>query len=172
VHPDRAGGLAFLGGTQAAFGGLAFAFGVQLSCVVADAVSYHGADLMEYKGQIFAYVLFVLILLLTPLFVFAPKLARRREEYLAFLSNSGYRAAAYLERKLHESKEGELPTEDVSGLTDFGPLYENARLMRPVPLELRHVVAIALAAIVPFLPLAFLVMPAKEVFRTLAKLLM
>ncbi len=56
----------------------------------------------------------------------------------------------------------------ISGLSDFGVLYENARLMLPVPLELQHVVSLVLAAVLPFLPLVFLVMPAREVLRTLA----
>jgi hypothetical protein len=170
VHPDRAGGLAFLGGTQVAFGTLVFAFGVQLSCVTADAVRYHCADLMEYKGYVIAFVLVTITVLLAPLLVFAPKLARAREECLMFLTRSGYRAAHYLDRQLRASKEGALPTDDVSGLTDFGPLYENARLMRPVPMEWRHVTYLLLSAALPFVPLVFLVMPAKEVFETLVKL--
>ena len=43
--------------------------------------------------------------------------------------------------------------------------------MRPVPMEMQHVLGLALAAVVPFLPLVFLVMPAREVLRTLLRLL-
>ena len=43
--------------------------------------------------------------------------------------------------------------------------------MRPVPLEMQHILALVLAAVVPFLPLIFLVMPAREVMRTLLKFL-
>jgi hypothetical protein len=57
-------------------------------------------------------------------------------------------------------------------LADFGALYENARRMRPVPLELQHIFALVLAAVLPFLPLVFLVVPAQTVFRKLVKLLM
>jgi hypothetical protein len=171
AHPDRAGGLGFLGETQVAFGVLALAFGVQLSCLAADAVHFRGADLMTYRGHLFAFVVIVLIVLLVPLVVFAPRLIRAREEHLQFLSSCGYHGAKYLERKLRSSPEGKLPAEDVSGLTDFGALYENARLMRPVPLETRHVIMLLMATVVPFLPLLFLIMPAQDVFRALAQLL-
>jgi hypothetical protein len=172
AHPDRAGGLAFLGGTQAAFGSLIFAFGIQLSCVAADAITYHGAQLAEFKGYAIAFVLFTLALMLVPLLVFVPVLARAREECVMFMSGSGYRAAQFLDRQLRASKEGELPTDDVSGLADFGPLYENARLMRIVPLELRHVAYLIVCAAGPFAPLVFLVMPARDVFKVLAQMVM
>ena len=172
AHPDRAGGLAFLGGTQAAFGVLVFAFGVQLSCLVADAVHFREAELTAVRGEIVAYVVIVVIVLLAPLLVFAPKLVRAREQYLLFLSGSAHRGAGDLGRKLGAAQGGELPSEAISGLTDFGVLYENARLMRPVPMETQHVLGLVLAAVVPFIPLIFLVMPAREVLRTLARLLM
>jgi len=171
THPDRAGGLAFLGATQAVFGVLVFAFGIQLSCLIADAVCYRAADLMAYRGQVTAFVLIAAVVLLLPLLPFAPKLVRAREESLVFLSGSGYRGAEHLERQLRDSRSGGLPGNEISGLSDFGVLYENARRMKPVPLELRHVFVLMLAAVLPFLPLVFLVMPAQDVFRTLAELL-
>jgi hypothetical protein len=171
AHPDRAGGLAFLGGAQAAFGVFVFAFGVQLSCLAADAVHFRGAELIAFRGEIFAFVVITVIALLLPLLVFAPKLVRARDQHLLFLSGSAHRGAGDLARKLRSAETGELPSDAVSGLSDFGALYENARLMRPVPIEMQHVLGLVLAAVAPFLPLIFLVMPAREVLRTLAKLL-
>jgi hypothetical protein len=171
AHPDRAGGLAFLGGTQAAFGVVVFSFGVQLSCLIADAIHFRNAEFITYRGELIAFVVIVVIVLLLPLLVFAPKMVRTREEYLLFLSGSAHRGAGDLADKLSSLETGELPSDAVSGLTDFGTLYENARLMRPVPLEIRHIVMLVLAAVAPFVPLIFLVMPAGEVLRTLLKLL-
>jgi hypothetical protein len=172
AHPDRAGGLAFLGTTQAEFGVLAFALSVQLSCLIADAVFFQGADLITFRGHVIAFVLIVVIVFLLPLLVFAPKLVLAREESLLFLSGSAYNGADHLERLLRSGKSGELPADEISGLSDFAVLFENASRMRPVPLELRNIFALVLAAALPFLPLIFLVMPVSEVFRTLTKLLM
>jgi hypothetical protein len=171
VHPDRSGGLSIIGGAQAGFGFLVFAFSVQLSCLIADAVWFRGADLMSFKGHVLAFVLISALLLILPLTVFTPTLVRAREENLVFLSGSGYRGAGNLDRKLRSNRTGELPESVVSGLADFGALYENARLMWPLPLELRHIFSLVLAAILPFLPLVFMVVPAEEVLRTLAELL-
>jgi hypothetical protein len=172
THPDRAGGLGFLGVSQASFGVLAFAFGVQVSCLIADAVYFGGADLMAFRGHIVAFVLLLVLVLLLPLLVFAPSLARARAEHLIFLSARGYHGSDYLDRRLRDHRDREMPTDDISGLADFGPLYENARRMRAVPLEARHLSILVLAAATPFLPLVFLVIPAKDVFRTLAGLLL
>ena len=172
THPDRAGGLAFLGTTQAEFGVLAFALSVQLSCLIADAVFFQGADLMAFRGHVIAFVLIVVILFLLPLLVFTPKLVMAREEHLLFLSGSGYNGADHLERLLRASERRALPADEISGLADFAVLFENASRMRPVPLEVRNIFVLVLAAVLPFLPLVFLVMPVSEVFRTLTKLLM
>ena len=75
----------------------------------------------------------------------------------------------------HRSASGDwgsgVPADEMSGLSDFGGLYENARLMRPVPIDMRDIVMLVLAAVVPFVPLIFLVMPAGDVLRALAGLL-
>ncbi len=171
THPDRAGGLAFLGATQAAFGLLVFAFGVQLSCALADVVSYRGANLWAYGGHVAAFVLMSVAVLLLPLLPFAPRLWRAREESLVFLRGSGYRGAKHLEQRLQDNESGVSLSKEISAQSDFNVLYENARWMKPVPLELQHIFVMALAALLPFLPLVFLVVPAQEVFQVMFRLL-
>lgn len=171
AHPDRSGGLAFLGGAQASFSWLVLALGAQLSCLAADAVYYQGADPMSFKMQILAFVVIVLVIVLLPLLVFAPKLAYAREEQLIELSGKGYQGISRLLRLLRSSSAEEWPNNDVSGMCDYCTLFENARLMRPLPLELRHVLILILAAVLPFVPLVFVAMPAQEVLKTLFRLL-
>jgi hypothetical protein len=170
THPDRAGGLGFLGATQGAFSLLVFAFGVQLSCALADAVSYRGADLLAFRGHVTAFVLMAAILLLLPLLPFAPRLVRAREESLVFLRGSGYVGAKLVERQLRESTSGELPSDEISAQADFGVLYQNARWMKPLPLELQHLLLMLLAALLPFMLPLFLAIPAREVFHALVRL--
>jgi hypothetical protein len=89
------------------------------------------------------------------------------------LSNSGYGGAKQLDRKLDACRtEGELPDNSISGLADFGVLYENALRMRILPLDVRSVLFILLAAVLPFAPLIFLAMPADEVLRALKDLML
>jgi len=111
--------------------------------------------------------------LLLPLLAFAPKLVRAREEQLAVLSGHGHHGADYIGGRLGSGTWGtDAPADEISGLADFGALYENARLMRPLPMDTRGVVMLVLAAAAPFLPLVFLVVPAQEVLKTMARLLL
>jgi hypothetical protein len=144
---------------------------VQLSCLIADAAQFRGEDLMAFRGEVAAFTVIAAMVLLLPLLVFAPQLMRAREKHLLFLSGSAHLGAGDLERKLRASRHGELPADAVSGLSDFSVLYDHARLMRPVPLEMQHILALVLSAVVPFLPLVFIVMPAREVMQTLLRLL-
>lgn len=102
--------------------------------------------------------------------VFIPTLVRAREESIVFLSGCGYRGAEILESQLRSNRSKGLPESEISGLADFGALYDNARLMWPMPLEMRHIFTLVLAAVLPFLPLVFLVVPAQEVLRTMIEL--
>ncbi len=170
-HPDRAGGLAFLGEAQLAFGWLVLAFGVQLSCLIADQVYFQGADLVASSGYVAAFAVISVLVLLLPLLAFTPKLARARYDSIVFLSGTGFDGAGVVDDRLRAS-EGPLPADEVSGLADYGALLDNARLMRPAPLELRHIAVLVLVALLPFLPLVFLVMPVQEVLRALAHLLL
>ena len=170
-HPDRAGGLAFLGEAQLAFGWLVIALGVQVACLIADQVYFRGADLMASRGHVAAFVVISVLALLLPLLAFVPKLARVRYEAILFLSGRGFEGAGALDSRLRDS-EGPLPDAEVSGLADYGVIFDNARLMRPIPFEVRHIVTLALVALLPFLPLVLLVMPAREILQTLAQLLL
>ena len=172
AHPDRAGGLAFLGEAQVAFGWLVLAAGVQLSCLVADQLQYDQARLLDFRAHVFAFVLLSVCALLLPLLAFLPKLSRARYDQLLFLSGRGYEGARALDGLLRAHAGGELPDAAVSGLADYGALFENARLMRPVPVEWRHITVLVLVAVLPFVPLVFLAVPAQEVLRTLAELLL
>jgi hypothetical protein len=172
VHPDRAGGLAFLGEAQVAFGWLVFACGVQLSCLVADRVFFEEATLLDFRAYLFAFVLIALVVLLLPLMAFLPKLSEARFDTLLFLSGRGFEGSGALDGRLRSHPDADLPATEVSGLADYGALFENARLMRPIPLEWRHIGVLVLAAVVPFVPLVFVAMPAQQVLRTLAQLLL
>jgi hypothetical protein len=171
THPDRAGGLAFLGTAQVGFGLLVLAIGVQLSCLIADAVCYRGSSLMDFRGHVIAFALTAAAVVLLPLTVFVPKLARARRDALVFMSDCAYRGGEDLERQLRAGEGPALPGREVSSVSGFGGLYETVRQMRPVPMEMRHAFVLLAVAFLPFLPLWLLVIPAQEMLRKMGLLL-
>ena len=78
THPDRIGGLGFLSNTVYAFAPLAVAHGTLLAGLLANRIFFAGAALPQYKAEVAVLVLFMLCLVIGPLLVFVPQLARTK----------------------------------------------------------------------------------------------
>ena len=83
THPDRCGGLAFLGKGSYAYGPLLFAQGAMLAGLIASRVLYHGEKLMSFKMEVLGFVVLFVFAALCPLLMFTPKLAKAKRRGLA-----------------------------------------------------------------------------------------
>ena len=83
THPDRCGGLSFVGKSSYAYGPILFAQGAILAGVVADRVLYKGESLQSLKLQIGGFIVFFVAAILGPLLMFTPRLAHARRKGLA-----------------------------------------------------------------------------------------
>ena len=72
AHPDRAGGIGFVGRSSYAFGPILFAQGTLLSGLIASRVLYEGRNLLSFKMQAGGLVVFFLLAILGPLVMFTP----------------------------------------------------------------------------------------------------
>jgi hypothetical protein len=72
THPDRAGGLAFLGRSSYAFGPILFAQGAMLCGIVATRVLFGGENLLSFRLQIAGFIAFFVLFVLGPLLMFTP----------------------------------------------------------------------------------------------------
>ena len=70
THPDRAGGLGFLGGSTYAFGPVLFAQGAMLAGVIASQIFYASQSVLDYKVEIAGFIAFFVVIVLSPLIVF------------------------------------------------------------------------------------------------------
>jgi hypothetical protein len=136
IHPDRCGGLSFVGKSSCGFGPILFAPGAILAGVVADRVLYRGEALPSFKFQIGGFIVFFVLAILGPLLMFTPRLARARRKGLA---DYGLLAQRYVERFdqkwVHEADPSEdlLGTGDIQSLADLGNSYPVLREMHVVP---------------------------------------
>jgi hypothetical protein len=80
THPDRCAGLSFLGKSAYAFGPILFAQGAMLAGLVASRVLYMGESLMSFKLQAGGFVVFFVLVLLGPLLMFTPQMARAKRK--------------------------------------------------------------------------------------------
>ena len=157
THPDRAGGVGFLGKSAYAFSPILFAQGASFAGLVASRVVYGGENLFSFRMQAAGVIAFFLVFILGPLTVFTPQLARAKRKGLA---DYGLLASRYVEdfeqkwvgRNSTESDEL-LGSGDIQSLADLGNSYAAVREMRAVPFDLQDMGRLAAATAAPLLPL-------------------
>lgn len=179
AHPDRAGGLGFLGVGSYAFAPILFAQGAVLAGLFADRIFYRGQNLLSFKLNILAFVAGFVAAVMAPLFLFTRHLngAKRRG-----LGEYGTLAASYVsefeDKWLNEDDEksnahgGELlGSGDIQSLADLGNSFGFVREMRFVPFSLEDVIRLAVATAAPLLPLLLTIMPLEELLSRLIKII-
>jgi hypothetical protein len=175
THPDRAGGLGFISGALFAFIPLAAAFGAVLAGAIANRIFYSGAKLPEFKMQIAATVIILIIFFVGPLLVFAPRIAKAKRSGLL---EYGALAQRYVRDFDIKWLRGGAPADealvgsgDIQSLADLANSFEVVRTMRMAPVAMQDILRLAIAALVPIAPLLLTVMPLEDLLKMLFGLL-
>jgi hypothetical protein len=175
THPDRAGGLAFLGKSSYAFSPILFAQGALLAGVIASRVLYGGESLLSFKMEAVGFIGLFLILILAPLTMFTPQMARAKRKGLSEYGLLANRYVDGFEQKwvVGNAAEGDelLGTGDIQSLADLGNSYAAVKEMRVVPFGLEDIGRLAAAAAVPLLPLGLTVFSLEELVMRIVKIL-
>lgn len=166
THPDRNGGLGFLGGSAYAFSPLLASFSAMVAGLVAGRIFHEGASLADFKMEIVALVVLGVGLVLGPLTVFAPQiLAAKRSglrEYGAFAAD--YAREFHRRWLLRADHDGEslLGTGDIQSLADLGNSFSMIHEMKAVPFSRDMFLQVIWATLLPFAPLVFTMIPLEE----------
>ena len=175
THPDRAGGLAFLGKSAYAFSPILFAQGTLLAGLIASRVLYEGENLFSFKMQAVAFIGFFLVFVLGPLTMFTPQLARAKRKGLADYGLLANRYVEGFEQKWvlgdRTEADGLLGSGDIQSLADLGNSYAAVKEMRPIPFDLQDIARLAAATAVPLLPLGLTVFSLEELVTRIVKIL-
>jgi len=175
THPDRCAGLAFLGKSAYAFGPILFAQGAMLAGVVASRVLYQKESLLSFKLQIAGFVAFFVFVILGPLLIFTPKMARAKRKGLAEYGQLAQRYVETFEQKWITSDRAPsdelLGAADIQSLADLGNSYAMVRDMRFVPFGLDDISRLAVATAAPFLPLLLTIFSPEELLMRIVKVL-
>jgi hypothetical protein len=174
THPDRCGGLSFLGKSSYAYSPILVAQGTILAGVIANRVLYHSEKLVSFKLQIVGLIAFFIVAVLGPLLMFTPRMARARRKGLA---DYGLFAQRYVERFDQKWIQSTSPAEellgagDIQSLADLGSSYQVVREMRSVPFALQDVSRLAIATAVPLAPLLLTVFSFEELITRVIKVI-
>jgi hypothetical protein len=176
THPDRAAGLGFLGGSTAAFMPLLLSQGALLAGQIANYIFYEGKTLLDFKPEIVAAVIFLLMVVLGPLCVFAPRLAQAKRQGLL---EYGSLASRYVDEFDQKWLRGTAPADeqligsgDIQSLNDLAGSFEVVNSMRPFPFSKSIVLQTAIAVLVPVLPLALTMISLEDMVKRLLGILL
>jgi hypothetical protein len=175
THPDRSGGIGFLGQYPTLFVGVAFA----LSCVAASAalreILFAGQDLLSIVAPFLLWVALVLIILVGPLTVFVPALLRLKRhallEYGAFAFEHNRSFETKWIRREPDGRDA-LGTPDISSLSDLTAVVQSIRAMRVFPVGTETLVPLLIATALPWLAVVATSVPLAELLKTVVKALL
>ena len=147
------------------------AHGGLLAGFIANRVFYLGALLPQFKIEIAFLVVFLLCMILGPLLVFTPQLAGAKrtgnreygtlaERYVREFDTKWLRGGAPAGEPLVGSS-------DIQSLADLNNSFEVVRTMRIAPITKDAVVRLAVATLVPIVPLMLTMMPLEELLKKL-----
>lgn len=165
LHPDKAAGLGFLGGSLRAFAPIALATGVLFAGVIADRIFFTGARLMQFKLEIAGGAAALVVVFAGPLAVFALPLARTKRMGLL---EYGALGETYVRGFRDKWMRGPPPDEplvgsgDIQSLADLGNSYGLASQTRLVPIAPTLVIAFVAAFLAPMLPLLLTMMSVEK----------
>jgi hypothetical protein len=169
THPDRAGGLGFLGTGLYAFTPLLVAQGVMVAGMIAERIFYEGATLTSFQQEIVGAVVFCLLIVIGPLCVFTPHLLDLKK---SGLREYGGLASRYVREFDQKWVRGGAPADealvgsgDIQSLADLANSFDVVRTLRPVPFTKEVVIALALATVAPVLPLTLTMIPLEELIK-------
>jgi len=173
THPDRAGGLGFLGAVSYTFGPVLFAQGAMLAGLIASNVLYNGGKLLSFKLYAGSFVGFFVFAIFGPLLMFSPQMGSVRRKGLADYALLAQRYVEGFRDKWipadSVNPEELLGSGDIQSLADLGNSFTVVQEMRLVPFSLKDVSRLAAATAAPMVLLLLLVWSPEEVIMQVMK---
>jgi len=174
-HPDHAGGLMFVGDSVRAFWLVSFALGAIVAGQVANRIMFHGESLATFKHIAVGLVVFVLILFVGPLTLFIGKLrvTKRRGDFVygALASEVGRQFEHDCLNRERGANEEAPNKQDFSLHSNIYGIVANVYGMKDFPFGLRSLGLLIAVTLLPFVPVALMVMPINVIIKDFAKML-
>ena len=175
THPDRSGGLGFLGWGLASFATVLMALSAVISAGLAYEIIHRNESLNSLKYHVIVFVVLAIVVIHAPLLAFTGRLSRTRFKGLLDYSSLVLRHDRAFDKKWVEEANVErsetlLGSPDIQTLADIATVYEHVDDMWLLPLDLKAFAVLVFAALIPMLPLIATVIPLNEILAKLFEL--
>lgn len=176
LHPDRAGGIGFLGQSVFGFAPLLLANTAFVAGVIGNRIWHAGVHLLDFKLELVGILIGLLLLVLVPLTFFSVQLTYAKRKGLLEYGNV---ASVYVRDFLDKWIKGRNPDAerllgagDIQSLADLGNSFAVAKEMRVMPFGKEEVISLAMILVVPLLPLLLTVIPLEKMIDGIFELLL
>jgi len=171
IHPDRTGGIGFLVDYLHLITPFVFALSTLSAGGILDKIFFEGTPLYDFRINIFSYVVSVVLITVSPLLLFMPKLYNtKRKDFREYgILSTRYVHDFYDKWVSGKIKNDEqlLGSPDIQSLADLDGSYSVARDMRSVPFTIKNLTSLILIAAIPYIPLLLTVMSAEKLAELL-----
>lgn len=175
THPDRAGGIGFIGDNQRFFGLIAFALGVVFSGAFANEILYDGFPITSINIPAVIIAALLVLYIQIPAVFFFPMLRWTKRIGLFEYGDLAHQYTSDFDRKWirgqHDPAEELIGSGDIQSLADLGNSYLVIQDMKVVPFGWKTNAVLASSFIFPILPLFLTVMPLKDIVKTVMKVI-
>jgi hypothetical protein len=176
THPDRSAGLAFLAVASSSFAAVVLAAGVILSATWTSRIANAHVPLERFAKLAVAYAVLVLVSVFVPI---AGLSRRLRQVHHDAVARYGLLVERYVARFDHlwlganaPCDEASLRDLDAQNMADLGVLFERIQGMRFIPIAPMVLHDVAIAIVVPLVPLLLAAMSPNEIVKKLVEALL
>jgi hypothetical protein len=174
-HPDHAAGLMFVGYSVRAWSLPALAPGVIAAGTIANQVVHAGVSPLTFKYVVLGLTVSTVLVFTAPLTVFYGNLLSAWRSailrYGALAERVGHEFEAKWLGRAREFPEDPLQTGAFSATTDLYQVVSNIYAMKFVPVDVQSVIVLAVATVLPFVPVLLISEPLDVMLRKLASFL-
>jgi hypothetical protein len=175
-HPDRAGGLGFLGQSLRGFPVLALALGTAVAGTLANLVMHEERASTSLTPVVVATMIFILFICAGPLLAFIKPMREAQDDaeltYGALAISMGEQFEDRWLSKARTLGDEALGVPDFSSTTDLFSIVANVDAMRPIPIQIKDFIPLLAATVLPFLPIILRQVSFDELLTVAKRMLM
>jgi hypothetical protein len=178
THPDRCGGLAFIGQYPNTYLLFVLSLSTAVAATVLKQVVFAGASLLSFKFALLGLVIFLIVAFVLPLLAFTPVLLKLKKQGLSRYGALVSRHNLAFEARWVEGRESSAGTEeplgspDMSSLADLSASYALVQNIRPIPVTKQSIGPLVFAALLPLVVVAATQVPFKQIISSINGLLL
>jgi hypothetical protein len=150
---------------------LLMAHGALVAGLIANPIFFAGAKLTDFKMEIIGVVVILLLIVLGPLLVFAPRLMSAKRTGLREYGMLASRYVSEFDRKWVRGGAADdeplVGSGDIQSLADLGNSFQVIRDIQPLPFGRDTVIQLVVITLLPILPLVLTMIPLEELITKL-----